>query len=298
VSEQRTSAFSYYINPDVDSVYSIRERPTNQITIPEFINVGRVSTDQPWAYREHLHSSIEFHYVASGGMRAWVNRQEMIIEPGGFYFVEPGQLHREQSLTSELEFYYLKFNVLNLIGESTPILTAVESKPTDQFLPADDGTLKDLVLRIYDEATAAAPGCQDIIASYVLTLFWQTRRRMGALPEESLVAGRRKDEMVGLAQRYIEEHLGTPFSLVEVARYCSVSPDHLSRIFKEVLGVSPSLFSARMKIEVGKEWLATSSKSVREIASALGFQDEHYFSRRFKALENLSPTQYRHSISE
>lgn len=289
---------SYFINSAVDKVYSIRTRQTNQITIPEFINVGRVLTDEPWSFREHPQYSIEFHYIVSGGMRTWIDRQELVVEPGRFYFVEPGQLHREESLTSELEFYYLKFNILNLIGEPTALLASIDSTPADQILPPDDGTLRDLFLKIFSEATAGAPGCQDIIESYALTMFWEARRRMGALPDETPVAVTRKDEMVGLAQRYIEDHLGSPFSLVEVARSCAASPDYLSRIFKEVLGVSPSQFSARMKIEVAKEWLATSSKSVREIASALGFQDEHYFSRRFKAMENLSPTQFRRSVTD
>lgn len=288
--------FAQYINPQVDKSYSIRARLTSQIMIPEFINVGRVATEEPWDFIEHPHDSIEYHFIARGGMRTWIDREEVCVEAGQLYFVEPGQLHREESTSTPLETYYLKFNLLDLRGEPTPILKGGSPGAEGQVVRTDDGRLSQFFRDIFDEASASKPGCQEIIEAHLLGLFWETRRRMGVVLDSPSVVPTRQGEVVAKAQRYLEDNLGSPFSLEDLASHCSVSPDYLSRLFRENLGISPSQFSARVKVEVAKEWLAGSSRSVREIAFALGFQDEHYFSRRFKAMEQVSPTQFRRTI--
>lgn len=52
---------------------------------------------------------------------------------------------------------------------------------------------------------------------------------------------------------YIREHYMEPIGLSDVAQCCNVSPEYLSRIFKEETGVKFVDFLANFRISVGKK---------------------------------------------
>lgn len=51
------------------------------------------------------------------------------------------------------------------------------------------------------------------------------------------------------------------------------------------------------RISLAKTFLLLNDMSLEEIAIALGYEDYNYFCRVFKQVENMSPAQYRESIS-
>jgi len=64
-------------------------------------------------------------------------------------------------------------------------------------------------------------------------------------------------------------------------------------LFKQEMGTTPHQFWLNEKIGEAQSLLIKSELSIKEIANALGFRDEFYFSRLFKRKEGVSPTQYR-----
>lgn len=79
----------------------------------------------------------------------------------------------------------------------------------------------------------------------------------------------------------------------EMARACAVSPDHFTRLFKELRGVTPRRFILRQRVDAAKRLLLASSHSVYRIAELTGFSDIYHFSRQFKAHAGRSPTAFR-----
>lgn len=59
------------------------------------------------------------------------------------------------------------------------------------------------------------------------------------------------------------------------------------------MGTTPVQYINRMRLRKAKELLATTDKSITEIAMTAGFQSIHYFSRYFKEKERISPLLYR-----
>ncbi len=79
----------------------------------------------------------------------------------------------------------------------------------------------------------------------------------------------------------------------DLARDCFVSPDHFTRVFRQVRGVTPREFILRQRIDAAKRLLLASSYSVGRIAQLTGFSDIYHFSRQFKAHAGRSPTRFR-----
>jgi len=92
---------------------------------------------------------------------------------------------------------------------------------------------------------------------------------------------------------FIEERVGRELSLIQVAEYVHLHPNHLSELFKKETGVKFVDYVTRTRMQRASELLATTPAKVSEIASAVGYEDMKYFSGMFKKFTGFSPNEYR-----
>ena len=97
-------------------------------------------------------------------------------------------------------------------------------------------------------------------------------------------------------QEWIRIHASESVTLEQIAREFQYNPSYLSRKYKEEMGISIKEQISRYRIEQAKWLLASSSLSIQEIAYETGFNDPKYFMRKFKQLEQNTPTEYRHTF--
>ena len=85
-------------------------------------------------------------------------------------------------------------------------------------------------------------------------------------------------------------------SVLYFANKLNVTPNYLSDVIKHHSGKSALNNIHDYIIEEAKVLLITSSRTVAEISSILGFEYSNYFSRLFKKKTKLSPSDYRESV--
>ncbi len=95
------------------------------------------------------------------------------------------------------------------------------------------------------------------------------------------------------AMAYVHEHYGEPIGREDFARYVGVSEGYLSRSFNQETGLSLIHYLTRYRIQQAKQLLATTDKTITEVAMEVGFSDSNYFSRVFRQEVGLSPLAYR-----
>ncbi len=91
---------------------------------------------------------------------------------------------------------------------------------------------------------------------------------------------------------YSEMH-SPHFSVVSLADKLSISSSQLNRKLNAISGYTPSGFIMRLRIERAKKKLTFENKPIGQIAEECGFYDTAYFSRTFKKITSVSPSQYR-----
>ena len=97
-----------------------------------------------------------------------------------------------------------------------------------------------------------------------------------------------------LAQRYIDAHYAEPdLSLEEVASAAQISPGYLSRLLKLETGFSFVDYLTRVRINKAVQIMSDPAVKVYEVAEAVGYQSQHYFSRAFKRVFGRPPVEYR-----
>jgi transcriptional regulator GlxA family with amidase domain len=92
---------------------------------------------------------------------------------------------------------------------------------------------------------------------------------------------------------YMMEHLDKPLQVSALAQRANISPSHYFALFKRRTGSAPIGYFIRLRMRHARDLLDATPASVKEIAAALGYNDPFYFSRVFKSVNQVAPTEYR-----
>lgn len=123
------------------------------------------------------------------------------------------------------------------------------------------------------------------IAFEILTTLIDSKTTIDANSEVSSV--------LVMAREIVRENLSIEMNVSTLADYCGISREHLSRLFKNHLDISPRQYIEKEKILQACELLKTTNYSCKVIASMCGFGSSSHFGRVFKRITAVSPRRYR-----
>lgn len=106
------------------------------------------------------------------------------------------------------------------------------------------------------------------------------------------------DASINRIQNHLREHLAEPFSVSELAETAGFSISHFSARFHAVTGFSVTEYVKRLRMARARALLITSDRSIAEIAAEVGYPDQFYFSRQFRAVTGASPRAFRSRVLE
>jgi AraC family L-rhamnose operon transcriptional activator RhaR len=98
---------------------------------------------------------------------------------------------------------------------------------------------------------------------------------------------------VGQAMLLLEADFARSWTLAELADEAHLTPGHMVRLFKAATGLPPMAYLAQVRAEHAAVLLLHSAEPITWIGRAVGWPDQNYFARRFKAHYGLSATTYR-----
>lgn len=158
------------------------------------------------------------------------------------------------------------------------------------------------------EWEAAGEQLKNLLQTHLPVDAFLTRRggeKLGGLPAsyegaaEDLRALLETPQLVRDAKKYIEENFAREeFSLTDAADYTHVSPQHLSRVFRQSTGITFMDYITRVRIRRAIELLRDDDRKMYEIAETVGYSSQHYFSSAFKKVLGVSPMEYKKSLQK
>ncbi len=98
---------------------------------------------------------------------------------------------------------------------------------------------------------------------------------------------------IQLCMEYIDKNITQPLSLSVLADYAGYSEYHLSRKFKQEIGISITTYIKQSRIEDAKHRLLATNDSISKIALDLQFCSSSHFSDSFQKIVGIKPQQYR-----
>jgi AraC-like DNA-binding protein len=142
---------------------------------------------------------------------------------------------------------------------------------------------------------ASGAGAEAVLARLCETLFVETLRRyMTLLPtgQTGWLAGAR-DAEVGRVLALMHQQPSASWTIATLAREVGISRAVLAERFRQYLGEPPLAYLTRWRLQLGARMLSSTSVSVAQIASKVGYNSEPAFNRAFKRSFGNPPARYR-----
>ena len=95
------------------------------------------------------------------------------------------------------------------------------------------------------------------------------------------------------AMRMMEARPAHQWTLTELAAELHLAPGYLVRLFKSATGLPPMAYLSRHRVEVAAAQLLHTDHAISRIGESVGWPDQNYFARRFRAHYGLSASAYR-----
>jgi AraC-like DNA-binding protein/ligand-binding sensor protein len=152
----------------------------------------------------------------------------------------------------------------------------------------EGGALTDSVFRLNNQFLASLQGIGTLEA-----LCFQLQEVVEAFMAAMFTPAGPGQETIRRAIAHIARHYAEPLTLETVAAEAGLSPAYFSTLFKQVSGVSFRAYLNQVRVEESKRLLAATDYPLVDIAMAMGFTDQSYYSKVFKRYTGLTPKQYR-----
>jgi AraC-like DNA-binding protein len=99
------------------------------------------------------------------------------------------------------------------------------------------------------------------------------------------------------ALQFLHHSYNRPLRLSEVANWCHVDHTHLCRLFRQWVGVSPSVYLARLRMSAAWKLLTETKLPPTLIASLVGYSKWSQFNQQFMRTFGIKPTQVRKNVA-
>ncbi|MBB6307480.1 helix-turn-helix transcriptional regulator [Xanthobacter tagetidis] len=259
---------------------------------------GRVSIyqlDRPLVLHAHREAHLIFYLEGAHGL-VTVSGQEVRIDPFMGVAINPWEPHNFHPdrlgcsglfLVVYLRPEWLRAQTMTPTGGRafpasalvvTRELAAWRDKAVDMLLSSHRELTLAPVLMALAQASSEPIG-PDLVAS----LLHQSAD--GAL-----------DKRVARACRLLEEHPSYEGVLACVAREAGLSRAHFFKLFREQVGVTPSVFANTVRLDAALERIVRSNDPVKLIGHRIGFSCQSVFTRFFTAHMGMSPSDYRRAL--
>lgn len=106
-----------------------------------------------------------------------------------------------------------------------------------------------------------------------------------------------ENELLNEIINYINSNYQQLLTINDICQKFAISRSSLQMIFKKHVNLPPKHFINNAKLEYGKIMLKNSAYTVSQISDTLGYSSIHYFSRKFKQVYGITPTEYAKSIA-
>lgn len=228
-------------------------------------------------------ASYVIHYVISGEGTFYCGPNKFTVHAGQIFVIFPGTMIKYQaSFTNPWHYAWIGFHG----DEAKEIFAQVGI------------SVQRPVFTIHNETAALAllrnmPAERSATLKHNLTSKANLYALMAILAENTIPNKNSENVYVAMAVKYIKAHYNEDITVELLASYIGIGRKYLYSLFKRFLNLSPKDYIIAYRMERAKDFLQDMQLSIGSVACSVGYRDPLTFSKMFKLMIGLSPTEYR-----
>lgn len=232
-------------------------------------------------------------YIAAGKAHFHFDDKEVIVPAGHMVLYRPKEPQQyEYYAEDQTEVYWVHFtgnNVTNLLRSYG--MTGKKKV----FFCGSNLEYQTLFRSMIHELQMCQDKYPEMLEMYLRQIFIQLQRHINtSIKTDNSYAV----EKINKAVRYFNEHYNEQISIDDYAKKEHFSISWFIRNFKLYTGFTPNQYILSKRIYNAEGLLQNSPYNISEIAQIVGYDNPLYFSRIFKKVKGLSPSEYRKCIPE
>jgi len=257
--------------------------------------------------KQHRHDFVEISMILSGEGQHHTGRYKHRIERGGVLVINAHQAHAyEQTVNLNLINIMIHRNLILRMGRDlqhlpgylalfqrnawkagTPSPGCHLQLRSEEILQVDEW-----IVRLEEEIELRGNEGYLLAEAYLALIVGLLCRRFG---QQSKVTPH-TEHGLKRTMTWVEQHLGEPLSVADLARYSHMSTRTFYRVFRKTLQMTPADFILKTRIRRAAETLRAGEETISAIATTYGFESASYFTRSFRKIMGTSPSAYRNRV--
>ena len=269
-----------------------------------------------FTFEGESHDFWEFVYADKGETILTSGTTEFRLKASELYFHQPNEFHAVRSdgeiapnlivisfgltkdSSAEQKLYALSGRILRIDQAERRLLASIIQEAKQSF----DCRLDDPYLAAMPLNQTMPLGSGQLICLYLeeflLHLLRQFEHMQSARIEQKPASYKLKntEETLDLITNYLKQHFHEQVTLEQVCHDNLIGRTQLQKLMKEQFDMGVINYFHQLKIEEAKQQIRSGRLNFTQISAGLGYQSVQYFSRQFKKLTGMTPTEYSSSI--
>ena len=276
------------------------------------INVSKIVTihynefDRNFTFEGESHDFWEMVYVDKGSVAVKSESEEIILSQGEIIFHKPNEFHAIRAYNSEPNFFVISFSCSSpsmvcfegffakLNKSLKPFVSAIIEEAEQTFIiPKNTPSLKKLSKR-----EDAIIGGEQLIKIYLEQFLILLLRDVNKIGKTEIFSSKEGMEsyLISSIKSLINDNLDKNLRLDDICKSIGYSKSYLCKIFEEQTGRTIANYAVKAKIKKAKELIRKNDMNFTEISDSLSFDNPQYFSRVFKRVTGMTPTEFKKSL--
>lgn len=284
----------------------VKTQLKNVITVSRIVTVHYYEFDKSFVFRGERHDFWEMVYIDKGRVSICRDDEELTLSQGEIVFHRPNEFHSIRALESAPNFFVISFDcrspLISYLEKHRTVLdktmhgfiaSIISEAERSYEIPKNDPSLKRLVRR-----QAAPIGGEQLIKTYLEQFLILLIRDIVGQEEPYLFPSKEsmQTHLVSKVRELLCERADAPLRIGALCAELGYSKSYLSRLFREQTGKTLLGYATEQRIGRAKEMIREGVYNFAEISELLSFENPQYFSRVFKRVSGMSPTEYKASV--
>lgn len=284
----------------------VKTQLKNVLNISKIVTVHYYEFDKNFVFDGETHDFWEMVYIDKGRVQVRRDEEERILSQGEIIFHKPNEFHSIKAYHSEPNFFVLSFvcssplmscfekyhTLLNktMLGFISSIIQEAEST---YEIPKNDPHLKKLVKK-----PTAPIGGEQLIKTYLEQFLILLVRNIEKTETTSVFPSKESMEtqLVSSAKTLLKEKAEENFRVNDLCSSLGYSKSYLSKLFHEQTGETIASYAIKQKIKRAKQLIREGNYNFAQISDKLSFDNPQYFSRVFRRITGMTPTEFKSSL--